>query len=312
MFFRRILDYAAYFALRVLICIVQALPLEVCEQCASGLATLFTRFIPMRRKVIEENLRTAFPKITPAEIDRLTWAMWRHLFLLGIEVAHAPRKIHRTNYREYLRIPEIEQVVRNMMAGRPVVVISGHYGNFEMGGYLLGLLGFPTHSVARKLDNPYLDRFVNDFRGRTGQHILGKKGSGEDIEKLLESGGTLALLGDQHAGEKGCWVEFFGRPASTHKAVALFSLTFQALTMVNYVRRTGGAFQYDLRLQDSVDPAAPDFPYGSVPLFSEWYTRCLEQMIVTAPEQYWWVHRRWKGEPPKRARRKSAVLPEAA
>lgn len=312
MFFRRIIDFTSFFALRVLVCIVQALPLEVCEQIAGGLATLFTRVVPLRAGVIGENLRTAFPNITPAEIRRLTWAMWRHLFLLGIEVAHAPRKIHRTNYRKCMRIPEIEQVVRIMLAGRPVVIISGHYGNFEMGGYLLGLLGFPTHSVARRLDNPYLDRFINDFRGRTGQHILNKSGSGDEIERLLNSGGTLALLGDQHAGEKGCWVEFFGRPASTHKAVALFSLSFQAPTMVNYVRRRDGLFQYDLRCEAAVDPREANFQWGTVPLFSGWYTRCLERIIVAAPEQYWWVHRRWKGEPPRRAAKLKAMPAEAA
>ncbi|MEX2170123.1 MAG: lysophospholipid acyltransferase family protein [Pirellulales bacterium] len=309
---RRTIDYVAYFALRVLVCIVQALPLEVCEQLASGLATLFTHVLPARAGVIAENLRTAFPRITNAEIKKLTWAMWRHLFLMGIEIAHAPRKIHRTNYRQYMRIPEIEQVVRIMLAGRPVVVISGHYGNFEMGGYLLGLLGFPTHSVARRLDNPYLDRFVNDFRRRTGQHILNKTGSGDQIERLLNSGGTLALLGDQHAGDKGCWVKFFGRPASTHKAVALFSLSFQAPTMVSYVRRRGGVFQYDLRCDDAIDPRDPSFQQGTVPLLSEWYTRCLERIIVAAPEQYWWVHRRWKGEPPKRKVKSRIPISDAA
>lgn len=295
-----------------MICIVQALPLDMCEQLASGLATIFARIIPIRADVIKNNLRTAFPAISDTEIARISWAMWRHLFLLGIEVAHAPRKIHRNNYRQYMRIPEIKRVVGILLAGRPTVIISGHYGNFEMGGYMLGLLGFPTHSVARRLDNPYLDRFVNDFRGRTGQHILNKTGSGDEIERLLRSGGTLALLGDQHAGDKGCWVDFFGKLASTHKAVALFSLSFQAPTIVEYVRRRGGAFEYDLRCEDAIDPAASDFPWGTVPLFSEWYTRCLERIIVAAPEQYWWVHRRWKGETPKRSARRKPTIGEAA
>jgi KDO2-lipid IV(A) lauroyltransferase len=312
MLLRRLTDYAAYFAMRVLMCIVQALPLEVCETCTSGLATLFASILRPRSKVIAENLRTAFPRITDAEIKRLTWEMWRHLFLMGVEIAHAPRKIHRTNYRRYMRIPEIEFIVRVLLAGRPVVVISGHYGNFEMGGYILGMLGFPTHSVARRLDNPYLDQFINKMRGRTGQHILNKTGSGDQIERLLNSGGTLALLGDQHAGEKGCWVDFFGRPASTHKAVALFSLSSQAPTMVMYVRRRGHAFQYDLRCEDAIDPQSADFQLGTVPLFSEWYTRCLELIIVAGPEQYWWVHRRWKGEPPKRSVKAKSALPSAA
>ena len=120
-------------------------------------------------------------------------------------------------------------------------MISAHYGNFELGGYLMGLFGFPTYTVARELDNRYLDRFVNDFRGRTGQYMLPKRAAARRSSRCSTSGGILTLLGDQSAGKKGCWVKFFGRPASTHKAVSLFSLGNEAPTMVSYARRIGRA-----------------------------------------------------------------------
>src|SRR6185436_5133438 len=172
-----------------------------------------------------------FPELSAAERDAIAWQMWRHLFLMTVEIAHTPRKVHETNWRDHSNIVNQEEFVRTLLCGRPLVLISAHFGNFELGGYLMGLFGFPTYTVARRLDNRYLDRFVNHFRGRTGQYMLPKRGSREMIQTVLSEGGILTLLGDQAAGDKACWVDFFGRPASTHKAVALFSLGNNAPTM---------------------------------------------------------------------------------
>ncbi len=297
---RNVLDYAAYLALRLAIAVVQALPPRACERIAELLATVFTSVAPVRRKVLGENLRIAFPNIDARTEQQVAWNMWRHLFLMVMEIAHTPRKVHRTNWRQRCDIPDVEAIIRTMYTTRPSVVISAHYGNFELGGYLMGMFGFPTHTVARTLDNRYIDRFVNEFRGRTGQHMLPKHGSGEQIEELLASGGALTLLGDQYAGRKGCWVPFFGRPASTHKAVALFSLGFQAPTMVVGVRRKRRMLEYEIDVANVVDPAAPEFAFAGVQPMTEWYTDCLERLIRRGPEQYWWIHRRWKGEVPEK------------
>ncbi|QDU55583.1 lysophospholipid acyltransferase family protein [Aeoliella mucimassa] len=301
---QQLIDYAVYLVVRVAIAFVQALPIGVCERIAGGMATLFTTVLPVRRKVLRENLKIALPTLTEAEQQRLAWGMWRHLFLMIMEIAHTPRRVHRTNWRELVDVPQNEAIIRTMCTTRPSVVISGHYGNFELGGYLLGMFGFPTHTVARTLDNRHIDRFVNDFRGRTGQYILPKQGSSEQIEQLLSSGGALTLLGDQAGGNRGCWVPFFGRPASTHKAVALFSLSFEAPTIVVGVRRKQRMLQYEIEVADVVDPADRDFAHAGVQPMTEWYTGCLERIILSDPEQYWWIHRRWKGEIPEKIRRR--------
>ncbi len=299
---RRLLaDYATYLIVRLFIALAQALPPHACEAIASSLAWLLTDVVRVRKKTIDENLSIATPDLSPSERRRLVRNMWHHLFLMVIEIAQTPRKIHRTTWRRHVDVPQVETIIRWMLPNRPSVVISGHYGNFELGGYLLGMFGFPTHTVARQLDNLPLDRFVNRFRGRTGQHMLPKNGSGEMIEQLLQENGSLTLLGDQAAGPKGCWIPFFGRPASTHKAVALFSLSFAAPTMVVGVRRRRKMLQYDIDVEGAVDPAAADFPYSNVVAMTEWYTHCLETLIRRAPDQYWWVHRRWKGTVPERA-----------
>ncbi|MCO6047895.1 lipid A biosynthesis acyltransferase [Aeoliella sp. ICT_H6.2] len=312
MTFRNAKDYAGYVVLRVLIAMVQALPPRLCERTADLLALLFTKVVPVRRKVLSENLRIAFPNATDEQVRQTSHQMWRHLFLMVMEIAHTPRKVHRTNWRQMFNVPDDEAIIRTMYTSRPSVVISGHYGNFELGGYLMGLFGFPTHTVARKLDNPYVDRFINEFRGRTGQHMLPKQGSGEMIEELLSSGGALTLLGDQAAGHKGCWVPFFGKPASTHKAVALFSLSFKAPTLVVGVRRKRRMLQYHVDVADLVDPADADFTHAGVQPMTEWYTGCLERLIVAAPEQYWWIHKRWKGNPPEKVLRRLERRQQAA
>jgi KDO2-lipid IV(A) lauroyltransferase len=309
---RQALNFAVYVFIRVLIALVQAVPLSVCERGAEVLATLASRVLRIRANVVDENLRIAFPEFTEPRRSEIAWQMWRHLFLMCAEIAHTPRKVHRTNWRDHSNIVNLELFVRTLLSGRPLVVISAHYGNFELGGYLMGLFGFPTYTVARELDNPYLDRWVNQFRGRTGQYMLPKRGSGSEIKQVLDAGGILTLLGDQSAGKKGCWVEFFGRPASTHKAVSLFSLGSGAPTMVSYARRIGEPLHYEVGPQATCDPLDPDFAYRSVPLLAQWYTDELENLVRKSPEQYWWLHRRWKGQPTARAVKRSTATPAAA
>ena len=188
--------------------------------------------IRLRGRVIDENLAHALPNLSAAARKRLARRMWEHLFLLVWEVAHAPRKIHETNWREYIRLSDVAPLLRAMISGRPVIIVTAHFGNFELGGYGLGILGFPTYSVARPLDNRYLDRFLTRFRGATGQHLIPKNGGSAQIEHVLSHGGVMAFLADQYGGEKGCWVDFFGRPASVYKAIALLALEYDALMAV--------------------------------------------------------------------------------
>ncbi|MEX2188788.1 MAG: lysophospholipid acyltransferase family protein [Pirellulales bacterium] len=300
---RRIVDYLVYLAVRVAVCAVQAVPLSACRSVAAALATLSCDVLRLRRGVIEENLAIAFGELSPAERRRMAWRMWEHLFLMVAEIAHAPRKLRRSTWRRYIRVRDLSGVVGTLLLRRPKVIVAGHYGNFELSGYVVGLLGFPTFTVARTLDNPHLDRWINGFRSATGQYMLSKHGSSADIDRLLEAGASLTVLGDQAAGPKGCWVDFFGRPASTHKAVAVFALANDAPLIVGYARRIGGPLEYEVGFEAVLDPCEVSPAEATVPAITLWYSQQLETIIRQAPEQYWWVHRRWKGEPPRRKRR---------
>jgi len=295
----RLVDLAAYTAVRVAICVIQALPRSASERWARSLSGLLANRIRIRRTVVRDNLRLAFPEMSPDDRRETARGMWEHLLLMVVEIAHANRVIHKTTWRRHLRIHGIEDFVRLLWLDRPKVILSGHYGNFELAAYLFGLFGFRIFSVARELDNPLLDRFVTEFRESRGQRILPKKGSAPDVAIVLEENGAIGLLGDQAAGPKGCWVDFFGRPASVHKAIGVFSLSSQAPVLVCSATRRGGLFDFDLRLEGTADPAAGGVETADLKTLSQWYTTILEETIRREPAQYWWVHRRWRNRPAK-------------
>jgi KDO2-lipid IV(A) lauroyltransferase len=295
-------DALVYVVVRVFICVIQTLRLETCQCAAKWLAVVAYDGVRLRRQVIDENLAVAFPDMDARLRRRLALATWEHLFVMVCEIAHAPRKIHRRNWHAFVRLERKREMMRYLLDARPVVLVSGHFGNFEMGGFVTGLLGFPSHTVARTLDNPFLDRFVRRFREAKGQYILPKQGSSGAIGELLQSGGSLVVLGDQHAGPKGCWVDFFGKPASYHKAIALFPLMHGAPLLIVYAIRAGQPLHFEMGMVGAADPLQPSAQTQGIEQLTQWYNDALEACIRRAPEQYWWVHRRWKGEPPRRRR----------
>lgn len=297
---RRAVDYLVYLVVRLLICVVQAMTLEAGARIARQLAWLFADVIKLRAKVVDENLRFAFPELSEAGRRRLARRMWEHLFLLVLEVAQAPRKLHENDWRRYVRLNGVGPLLREMLGERPVVIVTAHFGNFEFGGFMLGLLGFPTYTVARTLDNPYLDRFVNQFRGVTGQSIIPKDGGSTQAVQVMEAGGTMTLLADQYAGLKACWVDFFGRPASAYKTIALLALEHNAPVAVCGVRRLGKPLQFEMKLVAMIDPQDVSNNVGTIHELTQWYTSRIEEMVREAPEQYWWLHRRWKDPRPQR------------
>ena len=267
------------------------------------LATLFCDVLRIRREVTEENLLHAFPEMSDAQRRRLTWRMWEHLFLFAVEVIHSSRKLHPTNCHHYVRFKGEAEAVRALLDERPLVHLTAHFGSFELGSFITALLGYEIYSVARPLDNPYLDRFINGFRGSRGQTILSKKSDYERIRDLLAGGATVMFVADQYAGSKGCWVEFFNRPASAHKAIALLALNHDALIGVGHCRRLGRPMHFELTFTAVIDPRTVKDEIDGVRQLTQWYTREFEKMIRQTPEQYWWLHRRWKDNRPARRRR---------
>jgi Kdo2-lipid IVA lauroyltransferase/acyltransferase len=282
-----LLDWLVYVAVRLTVCVVQAMPDGVARGFADVLAAVAYRVDKRHRKVATENLTFAFPEKTPAEVTRLVQECYRHLATLVVEIAVLPKKLRVENWRRYASLVGGEKVLPALFDDRPVLIVTAHFGNWEMAGYVLGLIGFRTHAIARVLDNPHLERFVRQFRQRTGQAILDKKDDYERIVGTLRAGGKVATLGDQDAGAKGVFVDFFNRPASSHKAVALLAMQYDALMLVVGIPRVRGGerWHYHIVCEDVIDPREYATTGNAVKLMTQRYHDSLAAMIRRHPEQ---------------------------
>lgn len=301
-----------YLIFRTLVCVVRSLPVRESVALAKGLAFVVHFCLPRkltRYHVAADNLRTAFgEELSEKEIEQTIYRMWVHLFRMVVEIIQLPRKLHRGNIFDVMEFDYPPELITALCSGRPVILLSGHYGNWEIAVSVFGLFGFPMGVVARELDNPFLNQWFEKFRQLTGHRAMAKKGGYDDMIATIERRGHLALLGDQDAGKRGLFVDFFGKPASTFKSIALLALEYRAYICVGYARRLPDQFEcnqwvkFELgceQLIDSTQCVSKD-PVGEL---TQQFTTALENAVRKSPEQYFWVHRRWKSEPRVRVKK---------
>ena len=298
--FGKFCDYLVYLLVRVLFCVVQSMSIDTSDRFAEVLVFVFSRIIPIRKQLLHENLTIAFPNLNARERQDIIQRTWKHLLLMGIEVALARRRIRDFNWTNHIQLNNVEPLLSLLHQDRPVIIVTGHFGNFEIGGFSLGVLTYPSHTVARTLDNQYLHRFIKEFRESTGQFLISKSGGAPDIVRVLEENGLMAFLVDQSAGRKGCIVQFFDKPASTFKAIAVLSLQFNAPIVVCLPVRqldASGRFRplhFTMNITEILDPINLPPDIQNVKEITQWFTHALESGIRQHPDQYWWIHRRWK------------------
>lgn len=306
---RPALDLAVYLGVRLVISTVQAAPMNLAFALGAALGWLAYHLDRRHRRVAEENLRQAFPELAddPAKLDRLVRASYRHFALMAVEVALLPRKMHVAAWRHYSSMYPATACIRPMFDKRANLLVTAHFGNWEMAGWIIGLFGQRSYAIARVQDNPFLERYLRRFRQATGQTIIAKKDDYERLTEALRQGGKVATLADQDAGQRGVFVEFFGRPASTHKAVALMAVEFDAPITVIGVPRVAEPMRYAVECEEVIDPRDFADRPDAVKAITQRYTAALERMIRRHPEQYFWMHRRWKHQPGQRSARTKAA-----
>jgi KDO2-lipid IV(A) lauroyltransferase len=302
----RAVDWVVYVVVRTVIAFAQMLTVEEGYWLAGWMARLLYFVDKRHRRVAFENLSMAYGEAM-SEGDRgaVVMGVYEHLCRVVIEMLHIPRKLRLDTWRRYVRLVGHEGVFERLFGGGgPTVLLTGHFGNWEIAGYVMGLFGFPTHSVARTLDNAYLDEYVRRFRSRTGQQLIAKKGGSGEIIEVLSGGGMVGFLADQDAGSKGLFVDFFGRPASTFKAIALVACEHRAPIVVATARRVGDRFRYEVCVEAVIDPSEYDFDLRRI---TQEYTHALERAVRRDPRQYFWLHRRWKSVPRVRGARPNVM-----
>lgn len=310
----KLADFAVYLVVRVVVCFLQALSFRTACKLANGLAWLVYKVDRRHRLVALDNLHHAFGDGDVAARDRLVRAVYRHFCTMLIEIVHLPRLLHTHNWKQYVTVRNQHLALAAMLTDRPVLIVSGHFGNWELGGYVFALFGFRTHAIARPLDNPYVDAFLRRFREHTGQKVLDKDRDFPKMQEVLAKRGIMLTLGDQDAGQKGLFVDFFGRPASTHKSVALFALEYNVPMVIMTSTRTSSfgtpgsdQWRYQGEVVDVVYPEEFKDRPDAVAALTQRFTTALEGQIRLHPEQYFWLHRRWKHQPKARGKGKQAA-----
>lgn len=294
----KFLDYLQYIGLRIFAMFVHMFSWRANYRTARWVADLLFRFDKRHRQRAIRHLKYSFPEWPERRCAKVAKASMRNLIYLGVEMLFTTRLIKPATWRRHIRLTDLEETIHMLLTRRtPVIFVTGHFGNWEVIGYTMATLGFPTVSVARRLDNPYIDEYAFGVRARTGQIILDKKGASRTVPDVLARNGAVAFVADQDAGRKGAFVDFFGRKASTYKIIALMAMRYNAPILVGYGKRLAEDYQFELALHKIIYPdqwAEQDDP---VLWITQEYTRLLEEIIRKAPEQYLWQHRRWKHRP---------------
>jgi KDO2-lipid IV(A) lauroyltransferase len=291
------IDWLSYLALRVVIVFLSLFDIETNLDTACFLGRLLWKHYHRGRKRALDNLRASFPDRSEQWIRQTGRRSFEHLAMLAIDVLFTPRLVKKYNWRDYSRYTNAERAKWLMQEGRGLLLVTAHYGNFEITGYLLGLFGFNIYSIARPLDNKFINRYVYGVRRRAGQRIIDKKGASELMDELTTRGATLCFIADQDAGRKGIFVDFFGRPASTYKSIGLLAITKNIPIGVGYSRRVGNRFCFEIGVQRLILPEEWADKEDPLRWVTAEYTRAIEEFIREDPTQYWWLHRRWKHRP---------------
>ena len=300
-----ILAWFLYALLRGVCMILLMFPLSWNLYTARVLGTIWWYLTARHRDRAREHLRMALGDSLPAaEIDRLARRSLQQQAMWVMEFIFTPRLVNEWTWRRYIRLTNMNEALSVLLENRGALLLTGHYGNWELAGFLLAVLGFDVVAIMRPLDNVYLNRFLVRTRRRSGLELLYKRGAMAEAESIVRRGAALGFIADQNAGSKGLFVDFFGRPASTYKSIGLLAMALDVPIIVGYARRTGDDFRYEVGAQRIIHPHEWRDRDDPLRWITQEYTAALEAIIRAEPSQYLWIHRRWKSQPGQRHRRR--------
>lgn len=259
---------------------------------------LLYHLLPYRRSVVLSNLRRVFgDALSEAEIRRVAQAYYAHYVRFLMELVRHPFMSAKQR-SAWIRVENMESPIRAHAQGKGVLLLTGHFGNFEV-ATVAGIKRFPQyrgrfHFVRRALKPAWLNAVVTWRFRRAGFGTLAKRGSLEAIFDVLRGGGLVVYVMDQHAGKpEGIEVEFFGHPAGTFKSLALLALESGApVVPVSSWREPDGS--HVIRFEDPLPLVECDDPGEAIRRNTRAYNEALERILLRHPEQWIWMHRRWK------------------
>ena len=254
--------------------------------------------LPYRRAVVLENLRRVFGDVLPAiEIQQMAQAYYAHYLRFLLELVRQPfMSAKRRN--AWIKVEKMESPIRAHAQGKGVFLLTGHFGNFEV-ATVAGIARFPQYRglfyfIRRALKPACLNALVTWRFQRAGFGTLSKRGSLEAIFNVLSRGGIIVFVFDQHAGfPDGIEVDFFGHPAGTFKSLAILALdTGAPVVPVSSWREGDGT--HVIRFEEPLPLIECDDVGEAIRRNTRAYNAALERMLLRHPEQWIWMHRRWK------------------
>ena len=238
----------------------------------------------------------AYSSQNPEEIRHILKGVFEHFAMILVEILSFPRKIRLYNYANYVEIKGIELIDEGLKKGNGVMLISAHFGNWELCGYMMSMMGYQLISVARFMPNPLVDSLLNYSRRFQGQKIIYKENALKDMMKTLKDNKILGMIVDQDARKSGIFVDFMGIKSSTISSPALLHLRFNSpIILFTCCRSKANRFYYTLSFERCVLPEIK--PETAIEQITQSYTSQIENAIHKHPEQWMWLHRRWKTKP---------------
>ncbi len=297
---RHRLEYAGVLAL---LGVLRLVPPRAARRLGEAIGRLAFR-LRLRRQVVEANVALAFgAERSPAEQAAIVRGAYESFGGNLLEfVALAVRPLGVT--RAVVEFRHLERLESARAAGRGVIVLTGHMGAFELGSRVGELTGLPFVVVMKKLRNPYVDRAFARLRGAGGAALLGVTRGGKErvagrrvLERLRENA-VVGILNDQDVGDGGMLMEFFGQPTWTGVGPVRYAARAGAALLTGFIHHEDG--RHVVAIDPPITLAGDDD--ASVAAALAEYTRRLEAAVRAHPEQYFWIHRRWKSQPALRER----------
>jgi len=267
-------------------------PLPVANWLARGYTRLLDLCLPRLRRAALANLAMALPELDPREHLRITRGVFHTIARLLVTFARFP-SIHRGNVAQWIRYEGFEYFEAARKLGRGVLFATAHLGNWELSAFAHALLAAPMYVVVRPLDNPKIDALVEARRTLSGNHLIGKKEYARGILKALHENQAVGILVDQNSSlEEGVFVDFFGVPACAGAGFAKLAAHSGAAVIPGFALWSQAERKYVLRFYPPLEIT------GDVERDTRALHQQLEAVIREYPDQWLWIHRRWKTRPP--------------
>jgi len=284
-----------FLLVRSLSALMRALPLGLARGLGAGLGRLFYLLVPYERRKALRTAELAFPEKDPSERRALVSAAFAHLGRGGAEFLRFPSLDARGIDALVSRVEGLEAFTALARSRRGVVAVTGHMGNWELMMAWISV-HFPGQAgaVAQKLYDPRFDEALNEYRRAKGAQVFPRNTAVRPILRFLKEGGVVGALADQDTNVDSLWVPFFNRPSKAPSGAAwLAQATGAALiTLFNWREPDG---RYAIRIEGEI--AVPPRGESLKPVVAE-YTQRIEQALRQHPEQWVWMHERWRSKPP--------------